>query len=187
MAIAKRPIFSEWKAMKAPPPALVRGGRSCTRPVRLVLTAKREKISFKFGTCEFTFLTTDIRKNNPKIPIELKWDLPPMGWYKLKVVYYDCGLYIINYEDGDSEDLDSSEIRGMLLDDSYLDDDLTQRRIALDDLVLKNSVNVRDGFGKSSDDPNKDGCGVEPSVSSGGGLSSENGEEQVEGDADSTS
>ncbi|KAF7823287.1 DDT domain-containing protein PTM-like [Senna tora] len=109
------------------------------------------------------------------------------GVFLGKVVYYDCGLYRINYEDGDSEDLDSSEIRGMLLDDSYLDDDLTQRRIELDDLVLKISVNVRGGFGKSSDGPNKDGCGVEPSVSSGGGLSSENGEEQVEGDADSSS
>lgn len=98
-----------------------------------------------------------------------------------KVVYYYCGLYRINYENGDYEDLDSSEIRGILVNDNDLDGELNQRRIKLDDLVLKTSVNGSDDFDKSSD-PKKDVCGVESSESS--GLEDE---EQDEGDADSSS
>ncbi|KAI4322361.1 hypothetical protein L6164_022064 [Bauhinia variegata] len=102
------------------------------------------------------------------------------GIFLGKVVYYDCGLYRVHYEDGDYEDLDSSEIRGILLNDHYFDDDLTQRRRKLDELVLKNGLNIKKEQ-KSSVDPNN---GVSSELH--GGLSTEN-VVQVEGDADSSS
>ncbi|KAI4334293.1 hypothetical protein L6164_019003 [Bauhinia variegata] len=108
-------------------------------------------------------------------------ELEGSGIFLGKVVYYDYGSYRVNYEDGDCEDKDSSEIRTILLNDGDFDDDLTQRRSKLDDLVLKNSVKIKEEQEKSSVDPNN---GVSSELH--GGLSIEN-EVQVEGDADSSS
>ncbi|XP_028808128.1 DDT domain-containing protein PTM [Neltuma alba] len=111
------------------------------------------------------------------------------GVYLGKVVYYECGLYRVNYEDGDYEDLDSSEIRGMLLNDCDLDDELTKRRNELDQLVLKYSAKKTDGTGSSSADLNKDVTGLEAPASSElpGGLLIEHDEVDVEEDAHSSS
>lgn len=59
------------------------------------------------------------------------------GVFLGKVVYYECGLYRVHYVDGDYEDLDSSEIRGLLLDDCDFDDELVKKRNRLDQMVLK--------------------------------------------------
>lgn len=112
------------------------------------------------------------------------------GVFLGKVVYYECGLYRVHYEDGDFEDLDSSEIRGILLNDSDFDDELTRRRSGLDEFLLKNSTKVIDSLERSSADLNKDVCGVEVGpVSSelpGDSLVGQDGLE-VEGDDDSSS
>lgn len=57
-----------------------------------------------------------------------------------KIVSYDTGLYRVDYEDGDFEDLESGELRELVLEDSYFDDDLSRRKLRLDELVLKRIV-----------------------------------------------
>ena len=107
-------------------------------------------------------------------------EFPRNGVFLGKVVYYECGLYRVSYEDGDFEDLDSGEVRGILLNDSDFDDDLTQRKGKLEELVLQNSVKVAHESEKGSDEPNKVDA---PLLSE---LNGENGEEQDEGDDDSS-
>lgn len=111
------------------------------------------------------------------------------GVFLGKVVYYECGLYRVSYEDGDFEDLDGSEIRGMLLNDCDFDDELTRRRNELDQLVLKYSAKKTDGTKNSSADLNKVVLGLEALVSSelSGGLLTEHDEVDVEEDAHSSS
>ena len=43
-----------------------------------------------------------------------KWFDDPGGWYSGSVTAYDDGWYVVCYEDGDSEDLDADEVRGIL-------------------------------------------------------------------------
>ncbi|KAA3455501.1 DDT domain-containing protein PTM-like [Gossypium australe] len=57
-----------------------------------------------------------------------------------KIVSYDTGLYRVDYEDGDFEDLESGELRELVLEDSYFDDDLSRRKVRLDELVLNRIV-----------------------------------------------
>ncbi|KAL0709907.1 hypothetical protein Bca4012_016885 [Brassica carinata] len=54
-----------------------------------------------------------------------------------KVVSYSCGLYRVEYEDGDSEDLKSCYLRHLIIEDSYFDDELRCRRDQLDEYILK--------------------------------------------------
>ncbi|XP_050368093.1 DDT domain-containing protein PTM-like [Argentina anserina] len=62
------------------------------------------------------------------------------GIYLGKVVFYDSGLYRVHYEDGDCEDLESREIRGILVAESDFDAGLSGRRKRLDKFVAKVSV-----------------------------------------------
>lgn len=55
--------------------------------------------------------------------------------YLGRVAFYDSGLYRIDYEDGDCEDLESSEIRKILVDEAVLSDELRRRRKALDGAI----------------------------------------------------
>ncbi|KAG4979921.1 hypothetical protein JHK85_033879 [Glycine max] len=73
-------------------------------------------------------------------------DFPGNGIFLGKVVYYECGLYRVSYEDGDFEDLDSGEVRTILVkDDEEFDKDFARRRAALEKLVAKkNSVKAKD-------------------------------------------
>lgn len=54
-----------------------------------------------------------------------------------KVVSYSSGLYRVEYEDGDSEDLKSCYLRHLIIEDSYFDDELRCRRDKLDEYILK--------------------------------------------------
>ncbi|AED93946.1 PHD type transcription factor with transmembrane domain protein (PTM) [Arabidopsis thaliana] len=78
----------------------------------------------------------------PAVPISL------LGCYMLKdfddnevflgkIVSYDTGLYRVIYEDGDCEELESGDLRRLIISDSYLDDELRVRRKKLDKLILK--------------------------------------------------
>ena len=59
------------------------------------------------------------------------------GIFLGKIMYYDGGLYRVDYEDGDCEDLERSELCNLIMEDAYFDDDLTERRKKLDELILK--------------------------------------------------
>lgn len=59
------------------------------------------------------------------------------GIFLGKIMYCDNGLYRVDYEDGDCEDLESNEVCNFVLEDAYFDDDLTERRKKLDELILK--------------------------------------------------
>lgn len=63
------------------------------------------------------------------------------GIFLGKVVHYDQGLYRVNYEDGDCEDLESGEVRGFILGDNDFDEDLSRRKEKLNELVLKIRAN----------------------------------------------
>ncbi|KAE8680535.1 adaptin family protein [Hibiscus syriacus] len=61
-----------------------------------------------------------------------------------KIVSYDTGLYRVDYEDGDFEDLESGELRELILEESYFDDDLSRKKVRLDELVLRRIVKKRE-------------------------------------------
>ncbi|KAK0603405.1 hypothetical protein LWI29_004588 [Acer saccharum] len=111
------------------------------------------------------------------------------GIYLGKIVYYDSGLYRVDYEDGDCEDLDSSELRSFLLDENDFDGDLKKRRKKLDDKVSKKGVTRSNGLEKKDGDLKSEVHHVElPTLSElSGGLTVEDDVEQVEGDGDSSS
>nr|KYP68630.1 Nucleosome-remodeling factor subunit BPTF [Cajanus cajan] len=69
-------------------------------------------------------------------------EFPRNGVFLGKVMYYECGLYRVSYEDGDCEDLDSGEVRAILLNDGDFDDDLARRKGVLEKLVLKKNGKV---------------------------------------------
>lgn len=111
------------------------------------------------------------------------------GIFLGKVVYYADGLYRVIYEDGDFEDLDSREIRGMLLGDNYFDDDLSFRAKKLEDLVLKINEKGPAESDKSVVESTKVVDGIEASTLNelSGEPTIENDEEHVEDEADSSS
>ncbi|KDP34357.1 hypothetical protein JCGZ_11240 [Jatropha curcas] len=131
--------------------------------------------------------------------LEMRWK-PLVGRYVLKefnsngvylgkIVYYDSGLYRVDYEDGDCEDLESSELRDIILGDDYFDDDLTERRKRLDQLVLEKISKNKKDLGKEVADSKTEVDRVETSA-----LTELSGEVAVEdsgvqdvGDADSSS
>ncbi|KAL7198312.1 hypothetical protein ACSBR2_020753 [Camellia fascicularis] len=61
-----------------------------------------------------------------------------------KIVYYDTGLYRIDYEDGDCEDLESAEVRKLLIRDGDLVGDLIVRKNKLDELLAKKYAKGKD-------------------------------------------
>ncbi|KAJ7947925.1 DDT domain-containing protein PTM [Quillaja saponaria] len=110
------------------------------------------------------------------------------GIFLGKVVYYEYGLYRVNYEDGDSEDLESGEIRGILLSDNDFDHELSERRKKLDEYLQNNSSKITNGLKKGSVEKT---TGVDTGeacllIEPNGGLSIEE-DVQVEGDVDSSS
>nr|XP_007132372.1 hypothetical protein PHAVU_011G089300g [Phaseolus vulgaris]ESW04366.1 hypothetical protein PHAVU_011G089300g [Phaseolus vulgaris] len=62
-------------------------------------------------------------------------NFPRNGVFLGKVVYYESGLYRVCYEDGDSEDLDSGEVRTILVKEGGMDGDLARRKEKLEELV----------------------------------------------------
>ncbi|XWS73973.1 hypothetical protein CRYUN_Cryun02cG0175400 [Craigia yunnanensis] len=110
-----------------------------------------------------------------------------------KIVSYDSGLYRVDYEDGDFEDIESGELRELILEESYFDDDLSRRKVRLDELVLSRIVKKKESEleeekKKVEVSKNELDC-VETSALSelSGGMTVGNDGEQVEDDADSSS
>ncbi|KAJ8749984.1 hypothetical protein K2173_013899 [Erythroxylum novogranatense] len=122
--------------------------------------------------------------------IELTWK-PLVGRYVLKefvgngiflgkIVSYDTGLYRVDYEDGDCEDLEGGELRQLLLGDDDFDDDLTVRRKKLDEFLWKKSAQKKE-LEKKTEDLKNEVDGVE------GGITGVNEGVQGESGADSFS
>lgn len=112
------------------------------------------------------------------------------GVYLGKVVFYDTGLYRVDYEDGDCEDLDSRELRGILLHENDFDIDLIKRRKKLDDFLLKKKLkNEKDGLCVRDEDSRSEVERVEMSTFSelSGGLKVADEGKQIEDDLDSSS
>ncbi|KAJ4979942.1 hypothetical protein NE237_010722 [Protea cynaroides] len=114
------------------------------------------------------------------------------GVFLGKVVSYRSGLYRIDYEDGDCEDLDSGEIRDILLGEGDFDVHLYARKEKLDQLISVGGLNATNrrldqNVGASADGFNE----VEASSFSSLGSDREKdfgGEEvQLDEDADSSS
>ncbi|OMO90278.1 Zinc finger, PHD-type [Corchorus olitorius] len=112
--------------------------------------------------------------------------------YLGKIVSYDTGLYRVDYEDGDFEDLESGELRELILEESYIDDDLSRRKVKLDELVLRRIAKKESELEKEKkkvEALKNEINGVETSALSelSGGMTVENDGEQLEDDADSSS
>lgn len=63
------------------------------------------------------------------------------GLFLGKIMSYDSGLYRVNYEDGDFEDLDSSEVKVLLVEDCDLIGDWSEKKEMLDKLLPVKEVN----------------------------------------------
>ncbi|CAH8307321.1 unnamed protein product [Eruca vesicaria subsp. sativa] len=59
------------------------------------------------------------------------------GAFLGKIVSYETGLYRVEYEDGDFEDMESCDLRPFLVEESRLGDELSRRRSKLDKLIVK--------------------------------------------------
>ncbi|GLT51296.1 hypothetical protein SLA2020_247160 [Shorea laevis] len=113
------------------------------------------------------------------------------GVFLGKIVSYDSGFYRVEYEDGDCEDLESNELRELILEDAYFDDELIQRRGKLDQLVLERSLKKMNEDGvqnKVKDSKNEiDGVSISTLNDLSGALTVEKNEGQVEEDGGSSS
>lgn len=63
------------------------------------------------------------------------------GLFLGKIMSYDSGLYRINYEDGDFEDLDSGEVKGFLVEDCDMTGEWYERKEKLNELLSVKDVN----------------------------------------------
>ncbi|KAL5056199.1 hypothetical protein RYX36_036881 [Vicia faba] len=102
---------------------------------------------------------------------------PRNGVFLGKVVYYECGFYRVIYEDGDFEDLESGEIRPILMSDAVnFDASLTKRRTKLEKFVSQNRAKAADVADTGSQKSVKEESAVDVTGPSelDGGLSVEN-------------
>ncbi|CAF2152177.1 unnamed protein product [Brassica rapa subsp. narinosa] len=101
----------------------------------------------------------------PAVPISLLGryvlkDFGKDGAFLGKIVSYETGLYRVEYEDGDFEDMESGDLRPFLIEDcSSLEDELCLRRSKLDKLIVKKEVK------KNKNHPENKGNGVKASTS----------------------
>ncbi|GFP98031.1 protein chromatin remodeling 4 [Phtheirospermum japonicum] len=65
------------------------------------------------------------------------------GVFLGRITLYNSGLYRVNYEDGDFEDLDGSEVKAFLVDDSDLTGKWLERKKKLDEMLLSKDVKAK--------------------------------------------
>ncbi|KAK4492240.1 hypothetical protein RD792_003041 [Penstemon davidsonii] len=65
------------------------------------------------------------------------------GVFLGKITSYDSGLYRVNYDDGDFEDLDSSEVKVFLIEDEDLIGEWSERKEKLDELLISKEVKAK--------------------------------------------
>lgn len=76
----------------------------------------------------------------------VKKDFEGNGVFLGKIVLFKDGLYRVDYEDGDSEDLDGVEVKDYLVEDGDFDRGLTARKSRLDELIAKKNLKHAEGF-----------------------------------------
>lgn len=69
----------------------------------------------------------------------VKKEFEGSGEFLGKIVSYDTGLYRVEYEDGDCEDLETREVKGLLVKDSEMDAAFRKRKKSLDAYLLRKS------------------------------------------------
>lgn len=67
-------------------------------------------------------------------------DFQESGLFLGKIMSYDSGLYRVNYEDGDFEDLDSGEVKLFLVEDCDLNGEWCKKKEKLDELLSLKDV-----------------------------------------------
>ncbi|KAI7741115.1 hypothetical protein M8C21_002134, partial [Ambrosia artemisiifolia] len=112
----------------------------------------------------------------------VKKEFEESGEFLGKIVSYDKGLYRVNYEDGDFEDLETKEVKGLLVQDSEMDAAFRKRKKSLDAYLAKRAKKEKESAVVKSDVSDKK---VE-TVGSDNGVELANGE-KVEGDVESSS
>lgn len=68
------------------------------------------------------------------------------GLFLGKIVSYDSGLYRVDYEDGDCEDLESSEVKDFLIPETDINHEWLERKKKLDALVTSKGVKVENNL-----------------------------------------
>ncbi|KAL9686850.1 hypothetical protein QQ045_031243 [Rhodiola kirilowii] len=96
-----------------------------------------------------------------------------------KIVSYESGLYRVEYDDGDSEDLDSEEARPLLIEDNAFTKTLLNKKRKLDDLICRR-VQV-------SEKKLAEGGALSEDIGIGNATSEKHVEEEAESDMDSAS
>ncbi|KAI3683586.1 hypothetical protein L1987_84094 [Smallanthus sonchifolius] len=67
----------------------------------------------------------------------VKKEFDESGEFLGKIVSYDTGLYRVEYEDGDCEDLETREVKGLLVGENEMDAAFRKRKKSLDVSILK--------------------------------------------------
>lgn len=114
-------------------------------------------------------------------------NFPRNGVFLGKVVYYESGLYRVCYEDGDSEDLDSGEVRSILVKEGEINGDLAGRKEKLEELVSKNGGKTGIGSQKGPVESIKEESRAGVCELNDGGLMIEKNEEEDDEDVNSLS
>ncbi|XP_071685524.1 DDT domain-containing protein PTM-like isoform X2 [Rutidosis leptorrhynchoides] len=70
----------------------------------------------------------------------VKKEFDGSGEFLGKIVSYESGLYRIEYEDGDCEDLESRELKRFMVEESEMDGAFHRRKKALDEYIRKKNV-----------------------------------------------
>lgn len=70
----------------------------------------------------------------------VKKDFEGSGVFLGKIVLHEDGLYRVDYEDGDSEDLDAAEVKDHLVEDGDWDKVLMARKSKLDESIAKKNL-----------------------------------------------
>ncbi|KAK6936155.1 DDT domain [Dillenia turbinata] len=81
----------------------------------------------------------------------VKKEFEGSGVFLGKIVSYDCGLYRVDYEDGDCEDLESSEVRRFAILDSEFEGDWSVRKVQLDRLIAVKYAKVEEESKKNNE------------------------------------
>ncbi|KAL5709643.1 hypothetical protein ACHQM5_020308 [Ranunculus cassubicifolius] len=77
------------------------------------------------------------RENVQIVGRYVKKEFDGYGIFIGKVVSFADGLYTVDYEDGDCEDLEAHEVSAIIVDDNEFDEEFRDRRKRLDELVRK--------------------------------------------------
>lgn len=68
------------------------------------------------------------------------------GLFLGKIVSYDSGLYRVDYEDGDCEDLESSEVKDFLIPERDINGEWLERKNKLDAFIASKDVKVENNL-----------------------------------------